>query len=106
MEIKQLQSTRERMVTVDLDGYRHNINYTADDTGDVRVLTMEDRVYKLVTDGVIGMPFGTLNYNGEDITANSITISDALITVSMGMRQIIDFIERGEEVPPETNAIE
>ena len=98
--MKILNSKTERLVQYNFGKYRHNVTYKANDVNpsDVKIESLEDYIYTLMSIDVIAAPVGQLSFDGAQLTAGSIAVGDDFSVLVTDLKEIIVGIETGVEV--------
>lgn len=98
--MKILNSKTEKTVQFNFGKYRHNVTYKANDVNpsDVKIEYLEDYIYTLMSTDVIAAPVGQLNFDGSQLTAGSIAVSDNFSVLVADLKAIITGIQTGTEV--------
>ena len=98
--MKILNSKTEKTVQFNFGKYRHNVTYKANDVNpsDVKIEYLEDYIYTLMSTDVIAAPVGQLSFDGAQLTAGSMSVSDDFAGIVADLKAIIVGIEKGTEV--------
>lgn len=98
--MKILNSKTEKTVQFNFGMYRHNVTYKAADTdlANVKIESLEDYIYTLMASDIIAAPVGQLNFDGSQLTAGSIAVSDDFSVLVADLKAIITGIQAGTEV--------
>jgi hypothetical protein len=98
--MKILNSKTERLVQYNFGKYRHNVTYKANDVNpsDVKIESLEDYIYTLMSTDVIAAPVGQLSFDGAQLTAGSIAVGDDFSVLVADLKEIIVGIEKGTEI--------